>query len=253
MTLNLRTLALAFAMLLPLAAHAQTAPPTFSPDQQRAIGAIVREYLLANPDLIREVFNALERREGEAQAAAQAAIIRQNADELFRTGPHAVLGNPNGNVTIVEFFDYNCGFCKRAAGDMRELLRTDPNVRLVLKEFPVLGPGSAEAAQISAQLHANPRFGDFHARLLAVEGQANRQVALGVAREIGIDIRPLEAAMRTPATMSRIESTYRLANTLSIGGTPTYIIGEEVVVGAVGLPELRRRVAAMRQCGKTSC
>jgi protein-disulfide isomerase len=237
----------------PIVALAQTAAPPFTPQQRQQIETIVREYLLANPELLRELFTALETRENAAQARAQADIIARHREQLVGNARHAVLGNPRGDVTIVEFFDYNCGFCKRAAGDMRELLRTDPNVRLVLKEFPVLGPASVEAAQISAQLHAHPRFGDFHARLLATEGQANRASAIAVARELGIDTRRIEAEMRAQDTMARIEEVYGLANALSIGGTPTYVIGDEVVVGAVGLAELRRRVVAMRQCGRTSC
>lgn len=242
---------LATMALLPGAASAQQSP--ISPEQRRAIEEVVRDYLLRNPSVLREAFDALERQERESQAQAQIETIRRNADRLFRTGQHAVLGNPNGNVTIVEFFDYNCGFCRRAHEDMRELLRTDPQVRWVLKEFPVLGPASVEAAQVSSQLIRHPRFVDFHHRLLTDRGQVGRDRALAVARELSLDVRALEAGLASETPRRIIQEAYGLATDLNIGGTPTYVIGEEVIVGAVGLDQLRERIANMRRCGKTSC
>jgi protein-disulfide isomerase len=232
-------------------AAAQNAPVT--PEQRRAIEEVVRDYLLRNPGVLREAFDALERQERENQAAAQIETIRRNADRLFRTGQHAVLGNPNGDVTIVEFFDYNCGFCRRAHEDMRELLRTDTRVRWVLKEFPVLGPASVEAAQVSAQLIRNPRFQEFHHRLLSDRGQVGRDRAMAVARELSLDVRAIEAGLATETPRRVIQEAYGLATDLNIGGTPTYVIGEEVIVGAVGIEQLRERVANMRRCGRTSC
>lgn len=247
-----RAFALLAALVCAVPAVAQ-APQPFTPEQRRAIEGVVRDFLLQNPEVLREAFNALEQREQANQAAAQATTIRENAEELFRTGRHAVLGNPQGDVTIVEFFDYNCSFCRRAFADTEQLLRTDRNLRLVVKEFPVLGPPSVEVSQISAQIHGDRRFAEFHRRMLQSQGTVGRERALSVARELGLDVRTLEANMRAPETMRAIEQAYRIANALNIGGTPTYVIGEEVVVGAVGVDELAGRIAAMRRCGRTRC
>jgi protein-disulfide isomerase len=249
----LRSLFLTLALaLLPAAAGAQTAAP-MTPDQRQAIEQVVRDYLLNNPEILRDAFQALERRENEASARQAAEALQRNADLLFRTGRHAVLGNPNGDVTIVEFFDYNCPYCRRGHADLQELLRTDPNVRLVIKEYPVLGPGSLEAASISVQLINHPRFREFYSRLMSGQGQVNRARALAVARELGIDPRPLEAGADGPAAREAIQQALTLGQELNITGTPSYVIGNEIVVGAVGLDAIRRRVASMRQCGRTSC
>jgi len=251
-----RTLLLAasllVAALLPGGASAQTAPePT--PEQRAMIERIVREYLIANPQVLREAFEALEAREREGQAAQQAELVQRNAERIFRSPRTAVLGNPNGDVTIVEFFDYNCGFCKRALSDMQELTRTDPNLRWVLREFPVLGQGSVEAAQISAQLVGNPRFAEFHRRLLGTTERVDRARALAVARQVGLDAAALERGMNQDTTRQVISESVDLATALGLGGTPTYVIGTEIVVGAVGLEPLRERIANMRRCGRTSC
>jgi protein-disulfide isomerase len=242
--------AVLLAALVALPAAAQT-PPT--PEQRRMIEEVVRDFLLNNPEILRDAFQALERREQESQARGQADLIERHAETLFRTGRHAVLGNPQGDVTIVEFFDYNCGFCRRAHADMQDIIRSDPGVRWVLKEFPVLGPGSMEAAQISAQLIGNPRFPEFYNRMLAERGQVGKDRALAIAREVGLDARALERGMGTTGPQQVIQEAYGLANTLNLGGTPTYVIGREVVVGAVGAAQLRERIAAMRRCGRTSC
>jgi protein-disulfide isomerase len=249
----LRILALAAALVFsPWSVVAQTTT-TPTPEQRRMIEQIVREYLIANPEVLRDAFNALERREQENQARTQSETIERYADQLFRTGRHAVLGNPNGDVTIVEFFDYNCGFCRRAHADMQEIIRADSGIRWVLKEFPVLGPGSVEAAQISAQLIGHPRFAEFHNRMLSERGQVGKDRALAIARELGMDARALERGMATDGPRQVIQEAYSLANTLNLGGTPTYVIGREIVVGAVGAAQLRVKIEAMRRCGQTTC
>jgi protein-disulfide isomerase len=250
MTLRALTFALALGLAAPALAQ-PAAPP--SDEQRRMIEGVVRDYLLNNPEVLREAFQALERREQENQTRAQAELIERSAEALFRSPRQAVLGNPNGDVTVVEFFDYNCGFCKRALGDRQALLRQDPNLRWVLKEFPVLGPGSVEAAQISAQLLGHPRYAEFHTRLLGFQGPVDRQRALSVARELGMDARALEAGMNAEATRAAVQESFALGNGLGLGGTPSYVIGREVVVGAVGLEALRERIGNMRRCGRTSC
>lgn len=218
-----------FAVAAPVIAQS---PATMSPEQRGAIEQIVREYLLNNPEVLREAFQSLERREADAQARQQADALQRHSAALTRTGRHAVLGNPNGDVTIVEFFDYNCPYCRRAHLEMQELLRSDPGIRWVVKEYPVLGQGSIEAARISAQLIEHPRFREFHSRLLTSQGQVNGARALAVARELGIDTRSLEAGAEGEAATQVIQEALSLGQDLNINGTPSCRFQEGCSVSA---------------------
>jgi protein-disulfide isomerase len=167
-----------------------------------------------------------------------------------------VLGNPDGKVTFVEFFDYNCGFCKRAMDDMFTLMKDDPKLKVVLKEFPVLGPGSVEAAQVAVALRMQDKAGkkylDFHQKLLGGRGEANKERALAVAKDVGADMDRLHKDMQSPEVKATLEENFKLAETLGLNGTPSYVIGDKVVVGAVGLASLRKDVNTAT-CGKETC
>ena len=167
-----------------------------------------------------------------------------------------MLGNPNGNVTFVEFFDYNCGYCKRAMDDMLTLLKDDPKLKVVLKEFPVLGPGSVEAAQVAIAVHMQDKTGkkylEFHQKLLTGRGEANKARALAVAKDIGLDMARLDKDLAGPEVKATLQESFKLAEALGLNGTPSYVIGDNVVVGAVGLEALKEKVNASR-CGKPSC
>lgn len=241
-------LGMIFSLALPAAA--QTA---IDPAQKQAFEALIREYLINNPGVLREALTALERHEKDQEEKARSATIVSNSDKLFSSSLSAVLGNPKGDVTLVEFFDYNCGFCKRSLGDIETLLKSDPNLRLVIKEFPVLGRGSVEASQISAQLIGQPRYAEFHNKLLSEKAPADKKLALSVAQSFGYDVKALEAGMNAKHTREVIEESFTIADALNLNGTPTFVIGNEVVVGAVGISVLRAKIEAMRKCGKTQC
>ena len=170
---------------------------------------------------------------------------------LFRS----VLGNPDGDVTVVEFYDYNCGFCKRAMIDMVGLLEKDPNVRFVLKEFPILGPESLAAHRVAMSLRklAPEQYSEFHMKLLGGDVRATEEHAIEVATSLGVDEAALKAGMDDPAIDASIRQTYELANALGISGTPSFVIGDEAVFGAVGEEALLSRIANMRQCASTTC
>jgi protein-disulfide isomerase len=182
--------------------------------------------------------------------------VKQHASALYSSPHQVVLGNPNGKVTFVEFFDYNCGFCKRAMDDMLTLMKTDPNLKVVLKEFPVLGPGSVEAAQVAVaarmQDKANKKYLDFHLKLLGGRGEANKARALAVAKEVGYDMDRLQKDMQSPEVKTTLEETFKLAEALGLNGTPSYVIGEKVEIGAVGLAALQKDVNTAA-CGKETC
>ncbi|WP_028032939.1 DsbA family protein [Chelativorans sp. J32] len=213
------------------------------------IEGIVREYLLANPEILLEVQSALEEKMKAQQAAASQQVITDAADQIFHQASDGFIGNPDGDVTIVEFFDYNCGYCKRALNDMEALLAKDNNLRFVLKEFPILGPDSHAAHVVSKafQKLQPAKYGDFHRRLLGNQGRANEETAIRIAVELGADEAALREAMKDPAIEASFAETYNLASRLQISGTPSYVVGQEVVYGALGADHLSEKIEATRQ------
>ena len=214
---------------------------------------IVRSYLTENPDVLEDVLKEIVRRrsggDGSAEAATKAAIKAHSA-ELFASPRQIVLGNPTGDVTLVEFFDYNCGYCRRALGDKLALMKDDPRLRIVLKELPVLGPGSREAASVAVAVgmqEGGGRYLAFHRALLEQRGRADQARALAVAREVGLDMTRLEADLASDEVRKTLDESVRLARALGIDGTPSYVVGDAVVIGAVGFDVLKERIAAARQ------
>lgn len=220
-----------------------------------ANGGFVREYLLANPQVLQEVVTELERQRINQQTAQQADAVNLYQDLLFFSPRSAVIGNPNGDITLVEFFDYNCSYCKRALDDMNRLIVDDPGLRIVLKEFPVLGLGSTEAAQVAGAvvLLAPDRYAEFHQLLLGTQAQATGALALAAAAEIGLDVAQIEAMVGTAEVSAVIEESYMLADALGLTGTPSYVLGNEVIVGAIGYDSLRGMIDSIRACGLTLC
>jgi len=224
-------------------------------NQVAAIRDLIRDHLLTNPEIIRDAIGELQRKEQEAEVAAQAGIIDEEKNLLFASSRQVVLGNPDGDVTLVEFFDYNCGYCKRAHADMKRLIEEDENLRIVLKEFPVLGEGSVEAAHVGAAVNmiAPERYSEFHEALLTERGQINGERALAVAGDMGLDTDEIRQTMETAEVQSTIAESYTLADKLSLTGTPSYVTAKEVVVGAVGYDVLKAKIEDARACATAEC
>jgi protein-disulfide isomerase len=224
-----------------------------SKDQQSEVEAIIRNYLIANPEIVRDAINELQRREDAAAQEAQSKAIADAGDQIFTSNRQVVLGNPNGNVTLVEFFDYNCTYCRRAQADMQKLIEADPNLRIVLKEFPVLGDGSVEAAKVAVAVHltAPDKYGAFHDELLGEPGQVNAERALAVATDVGVDAAAVKAKMESDEVKDTIAEVYDLAGKLNLSGTPSYVTRKEVIVGAVGYDALKGKIEEARACGAT--
>ena len=256
MTSSTRLIAVACAALLAIALPQAARADEFSTSQRGEVERIVRDYLLAHPEVIQEAMTELERRQSAADAEKHKAAVKQYSQSLFTSPRQVVLGNPNGNVTFVEFFDYNCGYCKRAMDDMLTLMNDDPKLKVVLKEFPVLGPGSVEAAQIAVAVRMQDKTGkkylEFHQKLLGGRGQADKARALAVAKDIGLDMSRLDKDLASPEVKATLQESFKLAEALGLNGTPSYVIGENVVVGAVGLDALKEKVNTSR-CGKPNC
>lgn len=221
--------------------------------ERKDVEQIVREYLLANPEILIEVQQALEVKQREEQRAASTEVIQKAKDEIFRSPNDGVVGNPDGTITIVEFYDYNCGFCKRAIEDMHALTKADPQLRYVLKEFPILGPDSQKAHTVSMAFHKlmPEKYGEFHDRLLGGQARATEETAIKVALSLGADEAKLREAMTDPKIPQIFAHTYELANKLSISGTPSYVIGNEVVSGALGHAVLAQKIEEAKACGET--
>src|SRR3972149_4227444 len=251
-----RLIAAACAALLALAVPQASRADEFSAPQKSEIERIIRGYLIAHPEVLQEAMSELEKRQTAAEAENHKTAVKDNAQNLFSSPRQVVLGNPNGDVTFVEFFDYNCGYCKRAMLDMLALMKADPKLKVVLKEFPVLGPGSTEAAQVAVAVRMQDKSGkkylDFHQKLLTGRGQANKATALAAAKEAGLNMAQIEKDLASPEIKTSLQEAFKLAAALGLNGTPSYVIGSEVVIGAVGLPALQEKINTAR-CGQAIC
>jgi protein-disulfide isomerase len=248
--------AAAFGVAL-LAAVFLAAPSRAEMDaaQKAEIEKIIRDYILANPEIIDEAAQALQKKRDEALAEQQRTTIDGKAETIFNSKYQMVLGNPVGAITVVEFFDYNCGYCRRAVSDMTALIAANPDLRMVVKEFPILSEGSVEAARISTALReiAPDKYLAFHQELFSRPGQATSAKALEVATDLGLDAEALKAAANAGDVTEALQEVHQLATDLGISGTPSYVIGKEVVPGAIGYDGLQAMVSALRQCGETVC
>jgi protein-disulfide isomerase len=226
------------------------------PLDKAGVEAIVKDYILKNPEIIQEALVELERRQKEAEAAAVQRITKDPKSPLYTSEHHTVVGNPNGNVTLVEFFDYNCGYCKRGLADVQKLLDTDKNVRVILKEFPILAPGSRDASIVALALREQfsaDKLWTFHAKLMNVRGAIGKEQALGVAKELGADMAKLEAASASPKIAAALEESKLLADALGINGTPSYVVANDLIIGARGYDLLAQHVGNFRKCQKAVC
>jgi protein-disulfide isomerase len=253
---SFRLLAPALFALALFAAPPSASAQSFSDTQRGDIESIVRNYLIAHPEVLEEAMAELSKRQTAAEAEKHATSVATNAEAIFNSPRGVSVGNKDGDVTFVEFFDYNCGYCKRAMSDMLDLMKSDPKLKVVLKEFPVLGPGSVEAAQIAVAVRmqdpSGKKYLDFHQKLLNSKGQADKARALAAAKEAGLDMAKLEKDSASPEVRATIEENFKLAEAMGMNGTPSYVIGKQVVIGAVGLDNLREKIGVAR-CGKATC
>ena len=254
-------LAIGYAAGRPEAASASDNPQAISVASadgavnRAEVEIIIREFLAKNPEVLLEMQQALEAKQQEEQRVANLEVIKNARDEIFNAAYDGYVGNPNGKTTIVEFYDYNCGFCKRAQEDMQALTAADPDLRFVLKEFPILGPDSQKAHVVSMAFRTlmPEKYGDFHNQLLGGQGRASEASALKIALSLGADEAKLREEMKNPAIPQAFAKTYDLANKLSITGTPSYVVGNEVVFGALGQEVLSEKIAAAKACGDAAC
>jgi protein-disulfide isomerase len=221
-----------------------------STDQDQ-VEQITRKFLTKNPEILVEMTTELQKRQAAEQAAQQQSVISQNANALFRSHVSHVVGNPNGDVSVVEFFDYNCPYCRRALPDVVKLVNDDGKIRLVLKELPILGDDSIAAAKLALASNKQGKYFEMHQKLFSESGKADKDKALRIANELGLNINQLQKDAEGTDIQKALDESKDLAYKLNLQGTPLYLIGDRVVAGAPDnlLDELKAQVAEVRQKG----
>ncbi len=232
------------------------AADAFTAQQKAAIEQTVHDYLVANPEVIREAIDELKKREDAAELAMREKAVNQLGDKIGNSANQAVVGNPQGDVTLVEFFDYNCGYCKQSLASVTKLIEGDPKLRVVLKDFPILGPDSVEAAHVAtaARVQLSPeKFFEFHKKLLSTRGHIGKAQAVAAAKEVGADLDRLEKDANSAETQAALKEVATQAEQLKFDGTPSWVIGKEGIVGGIPFAQLKTKVDNVRKCGKTVC
>jgi protein-disulfide isomerase len=240
--------ALAVACGLAAAVPAQAIRAAGIPSEQRqAIEGIIHDYLLNNPDVLIEALRSAEDKVNREADAKATKVLSDRASEVFENPATPVGGNPKGNVTIVEFFDYRCPYCKQVLPALQALLKEDHGLRFVYKEFPVLGPASVTAAHAALAAQRQGKYEALHTVLMAAKGQITEDTIYKVAGSVGLDVDRLKQDMTAPEIEQELKANLALAEALNIRGTPGFIIGKKIVPGALDLDALKDMIAEARK------
>ena len=235
--------ALTLATALPLHAEMTAA-------EREAFRAEVRAYLLENPEVLIEAMNELEMREQVAAAERDRQMLAEQSDAIFNDPASWVGGNPEGDITVVEFIDYRCGYCRKAWQEVDALVAEDGNIRFVLKEFPILGEQSVLSSRFAIavlQLHGGEAYKKAHDALLSMRADATPEALVRVAEELGLEAQPILNRMQAPEVTKVIEDNHRLAQIMDVSGTPTFVVGGTMVRGYVPLQAMQQIVAEQRE------
>ncbi len=218
----------------------------FAGKDKAAIEKIVHDYILENPEVLIEAIQGLDKKRQAASLAERQAVIEKSHKAIYNNPDDFVAGNPKGDVTIVEFFDYQCGYCKRSFEPLMAFVKKDGNIRLVLKEFPILGPVSLEASKAAIAANKQGLYMEMHKALFSHKGQIDSQAIFDIAETIGLDMEKLKKDMADPAIADMVSRQYNLAETLKIDGTPAFIVGGELYPGAADHDRLEAMANAAR-------
>ncbi len=248
MTKTFRSALLAASLLLAPFGPAQ-AQDSFTDKQKVEIQHIIRKYLLDNPEVLLEVSKELEARQQAEEGKKRDEALVANAKDIFQSGDDLVAGNPDGDVTMVEFFDYNCGWCKKGLPEVLSLLDKDKNLRLVMKEFPIFGGDSDYAAQAALASKKQGKYWQFHLAMLGHEGKVTRAAVDEIAKAQGLDMEKLKADMQAPEVAAVIARNQQVAQQLGITGTPAFVIDKKVVPGYLPADGLRAAIEEVRATG----
>ncbi len=250
MKLSLFTLIpVAFLLFGPLSTSAQMAPEPFSAEQKKAMESLIGDYLKRNPEVILESIQLFQIRQKVAEQERAKANLIALRDELVKDQQSPAIGNADGEVTVVEFFDYRCGFCKRVLPAVRELIRTDPKLRYVFKEFPILSPESRNAARaaLAAWRLDKGAYFALHVSLMGAKGALSERRIMTLAEQAGLDAGKLKQEMAAPEIEAHLEQNAVLARKLGINGTPAFVIGNQLVPGAIDMAQFKKLIAEARK------
>ena len=219
----------------------------FTPEQKKAIEAIIRDYLAKNPEMLLDALQAAEDKlKSESRdKAAQALVARRR--EVLEDPETPLGGNPKGDVSLVEFFDYRCPYCKQVEPALEALLSQDKQLRFVYKEFPVLGADSITASRAALAARKQGKYEAMHRALMGTKGQLDEATVMKVAQSAGLDSERLKRDMAAPEIDRALKANIALAEALDIRGTPAFVVGDEIVPGAIDLGTLKALIAAARQ------
>jgi len=233
------------------ATKTESAPAApFSADQQKALDTAIHDYLMANPKVIMDSVEQYRQNMENADAQAFAVKIKEKHEEIYNDKASPVAGNPKGDVTLVEFFDYNCGYCKQAFKDVQTLVGEDKNLRVVFKEIPILSESSHTAARYALASDKQGKYWEYHTALMTSSGQINDAKLESVAKDVGLDVKKLKADAETPEIRAAIEKNLELAREIGISGTPGFVLGDEALRGHYGLEALRKFIKDQRALKK---
>lgn len=235
------------AFFLPSPIEARAAEPTDEAVTRQALEGMIEQYIRTHPDVIEQSLQSLENKRAAEEQQRQKAALAAHQQELLHDPGSPVSGNPAGDVTVVEFFDYRCGYCKRAASALTQLQQSDARVRVVYKDFPILGETSELAAKAALASHLQGKHRAFHEALLAAKDDLTKDQLFRIAQEAGLDVNRLDRDMTRPEWQPTIDRNRALAKTLGITGTPAFIVGNDLVPGALDLKTLQELVAHTRK------
>jgi len=230
----------------PPPARAADPAPMMTGAEKEAVEDIVRAYIRAHPEIVIEAIEAWREQQRLAQEEKTRQTIVAEGERLFLRQNDPSAGNPAGDVTVVEFFDYNCGYCKRVMESFLETVDQDGKVRIVFKEFPILGADSRFAAEAALAARNQGKYFEFHRALMGVQARVSRRVVLTVAKSVGLDLDKLQEDMKSPAVQAVIADNLKLAEALGIRGTPAFVVGEKLAPGAVDAATLKSLIADAR-------
>jgi len=246
------TLAALIAAAVAFGGPAPVAAQSFSPAQKQEIDRLIQDYLKQHPEAVMDALKAAQQQADAVKAAAAKKTIAARRNELLHDPNSVVAGNPNGDVTLVEFFDYRCPYCKAIEPSLEALVKEDGNLRVVYKEFPILGPTSVVASRVAIAARQQGKYAAFHARMMALKGNIDDDAVMKVAEASGLDLAKLKRDMTAASVGQIIQRNYALADALGIDATPALVIGDQLTMGAVDIDGLRQLIADARKNKKGS-
>lgn len=241
------------AGLVALTIFSPASAESFSDDQKAEMGEIIRGYLMENPELLREMAAKLEANDKAAEESQRSSALLTSKDEIFRSAGDATVGNPKGDVTVVEFLDYNCGWCKKSMSEVSTLLKSDPNLKFVFKEFPIFGEHSEYAARAALAAKNQGKYWELHQAMFSQEGKITTEIVDQLAEGLGLDMAKLKADIESKEIGERIAANMQLGKNLAINGTPAFIIDDKVYGGYLPLDSMAEAVTAVRANGCKLC